>query len=165
MTPTNITATELTPDAFAPYGDVMTAPSTVERLHFAADLANLRPGAKLNLSMVRTPIVNSPLHISELEQHPFSAQAFVPLDVESYLVVVALNDKGNQPLLWSLKAFVARPDQCICYRPKIWHIGMASLQKAGSFALLVYEDRTPDDCLFLPVPMIQIRFEATKAAQ
>lgn len=158
----DIRATELTPEAFAPFGDVMEAPPNTGRLHFAADLTNLRPQAKLNLSIVRAPSALGPLSVAELEQHPFSAQAFVPLDVEAYLVVVASNDENSRPILSSMKAFVARGDQCICYRPGIWHLGMTALRGKGSFVLLVYEVGTSDDCRFSAIPRQQIHFQSAR---
>lgn len=156
-----ITAEPLTRDAFAPYGDVLHAPDVVGREHFAADLVNLRPDARLNLSLVRSPVINPGAAISELEHHPYSAQAFVPIDVDRYIVLVALNSPDDRPLMSSLKAFVANRHQGICYRPGIWHLGMTTIRRPGSFALLVYENGTADDCRFCPVPDVRLNISST----
>lgn len=163
--PAAIRAELLTHHGFAPYGDVLDAPTVVGREHFATNLVNLRPDARLDLSLVRAPAIDQTAGISELEHHPYSAQAFVPIDVDSYVILVALNGNSNEPCLPSLKAFIASRHQGICYRPGIWHLGMTTIGNYGAFALLVYADGTADDCVFRRIPAIRIQIPAPDASQ
>lgn len=160
MNRTTILAEPLTRGAFAPYGEILQAPETIGREHFAADLVNLRPGARLNLSLSKSPVINPALEISELEHHPYSAQAFIPIDVTSYVVLVALNDEDNRPAVPSLKAFIATQYQGICFKPGVWHLGMTTIDRPGAFALLVYEDGTPNDCIFQHISAIRLQIPA-----
>jgi ureidoglycolate lyase len=146
----------LTRDAFAPYGDVLQAPDLIERRNFVVDLISLRPKARLNMSLVRAPIIDSTRDITELEYHPYSAQAFFPIDVESYVVLVALNGRNGRPSLSSLKVYIATRHQGICYRPGVWHLGMATIHRPGAFALLVHEDGMANDFVFRGVPAFRI---------
>ncbi|UGV28515.1 hypothetical protein E0H22_24370 [Rhodopseudomonas boonkerdii] len=156
MSPAIIVAEPLTPEAFAPYGEVLRPPDAIDRQHFAADLVNLRPDARLNLSIVRSPVIDLAIEVNELEHHPYSAQAFIPIDVDHYVVLVTLNSEDDLPELPRMKAFVATRHQGICYRPGIWHLGMTTIQRPGAFALLVYEDGTANDCLFCRIPAARL---------
>jgi ureidoglycolate lyase len=153
----SVTARPLTPEAYAPYGDVlMAAPNgaegseanqgTARRFDRLAALENLRPGATPNVGVFRcAPRVAFPSRLALLEKHPASTQVFVPMNARRYLVVVALG--GDAPELGTLAAFVASGTQAISYRPGVWHHPMIALDAETEFVCLVWEDGTAGDCV------------------
>lgn len=139
-------------DAFAPYGQLLETPGEPWRLDFAGRVENLRPSARANLAMVRVEPAPLPLRLERLERHAHSSQAFFPLDVEGYLVVVCRGDAEGRPDPSTLAAFAVGPHQAINYAAGTWHHGMATLgRRGGTFAMLVHEDGSPEDCHFQAV--------------
>jgi ureidoglycolate lyase len=152
----------LTAEAYAPFGDVIAAAprgeagkaanyGTARRFDHLATLENLRPAAKLNVSVFRSSArTDFPFRVAILEKHPGSTQAFVPMNARRYLVVVALGDET--PDLATLRVFEAASDQGISYRPGVWHHPLFNLDKEADFTCLVYEDGTAGDCVEHPLP-------------
>jgi len=141
----------ITAQAFAPYGDLLIAPAETGRRDFVARFENRRPHARTNIALVRCNSAPDGLRIEEMECHFFSSQTFLPLDVDDYLVVVALDDGNGKPDLGTLAAFSVDHPQGINYHPGTWHIGMVALSRPGTLALLIHEDGSTDDCRFCPV--------------
>lgn len=164
----SIPARPLTRDAFAPFGDVVSADradltpllvnfGTAERKNDAGSLASTRPHAKPNLATFRcAPWTRFPVVCEALEKHPCSSQVFVPMKVERYLVIVAPGDEA--PDVAGLQAFVALPGQAIVYKPNTWHMPLITLgQSPAEFVMFVWEDGTRDDCLVAKVsPGVEI---------
>jgi ureidoglycolate lyase len=161
--PTRIHCSPLTPDAYAPYGDViMAAPrgepgkpanqGTARRFDHLAALDDLRPGrAKLNVTVFRcAPRIAAPFPVELLEKHAASTQIFVPMNAKRYLVLVALG--GDRPDLSTLGAFVARGTQGVSYRPGVWHHPMIALDREIDFTCFVFEDGSADDCTVVSLP-------------
>lgn len=153
-----IVARPLTPDAYAPYGEVIAASprgepgkpanqGTARRYDRVASIENLRPsGATLNVSVFRcAPRQASPLRVELLEKHPGSTQVFIPMNARRYLVVVARGDA--RPDLSTLAAFVASGAQGISYFPGVWHHPMIALDGSIDFTCLVWEDGSEGDCV------------------
>jgi ureidoglycolate lyase len=123
-----LTASALSADAFAPFGQVLSAASAArqftinggntERFH---DLAELSAGAdgRLIVSLFRGQPRALPFAVSMLERHPLGSQAFLPLGERPYLVVVA--PPGAPPSPASVRAFLAAPGQGVNYAPGVWH--------------------------------------------
>ena len=159
-----ITARALTPEAYAPYGEVVMASprgepgspanqGTARRYDRIARVEDLRSGrAPLNVCVFRcSPVPRSafPRAIALLERHPKSTQLFVPMNAaRGYLVVVA--GGGDAPDLATLAAFVASPAQGVSYRPGVWHHPMIALDDTTDFACFVHEDGGADDCDVAP---------------
>lgn len=129
------------------------------RTNFTADFQNPRADAKANLALIRAPFTDLPVVIETLERHPFSTQSFLPLGDTSYLAIVAKSGSDKGPDLDTLSAFLVPSGIGIAYRPDTWHVGMMALGGAGHFAMFIYENGSPDDCHYLPVPT----FEVTRA--
>ena len=154
---TRLTAEALAPEAYAPYGDVISADradvaakpanqGTAARRDHLAPIASLRPGAALNLCSFRcAPKVDWPIGVALLEKHPLSTQVFIPMNARRYLVLVALG--GDAPDLSTARAFVASGTQGVSYRPGVWHHPMIALDDTVDFACLVWEDGTAGDCV------------------
>jgi ureidoglycolate lyase len=139
-------------EAFAPYGQLLESPGETWRLDFAARLDNARPSARPNLALVRVEPSPLPLRLDRLERHPHSSQAFFPLDLDAYLVVVCRSYAEGRPDPSTLAAFSVRRAQAINYAAGTWHHGMATLGgHGGTFAMLIFEDGSPEDCHFSPV--------------
>jgi ureidoglycolate lyase len=67
-----------------------------------------------------------------MERHPLGSQAFVPLNGQRYVVVVA--PAGAPPSREGLRAFLCRGDQGINYHRGTWHHPMLALDRACEFA-------------------------------
>lgn len=151
-----VVAEALTPEAYAPYGDVVSAErndvpakpanqGTAARRDFLTDVRSLRPGATLNVCSFRcAPRLDWPMPLALLEKHPASTQVFIPMNARRYLAVVALG--GDAPDLPTLRAFVATGAQGVSYRPGVWHHPMIALDERIDFTCLVWEDGSPTDC-------------------
>jgi ureidoglycolate lyase len=147
----------LTPDAYAPYGEVLCASprgepgraanyGTARRFDRLVRLQNLRAGATPNLSVFRSAArTDFPFRIKLLEKHPASTQVFVPMNASRYLVVVALGEERPDPD--TLRVFLASNQQGISYHPGVWHHPLFNLDKEADFTSLVYEDDSAHDCV------------------
>ncbi|WP_191091610.1 ureidoglycolate lyase [Affinibrenneria salicis] len=85
-----------------------------------------------------------------MEKHPLSTQAFFPLDVARYLIVVC-PDADGQPDSARARAFVADGRTAIQYHQGIWHCNMTALDRPGLFINLVQKNGGPQDCIFMEV--------------
>ena len=95
----------LTSETFAGYGQVLNAPSQGHREDFAAKVENKRASsARANLALIAAGPSRLPLEIKYLERHAHSTQAFLPLSVGEYLVVVCADDSKGKPDLSTLRA-------------------------------------------------------------
>ena len=140
-------AVPVTAEAFAPYGQAASDPGPGNRTDYAAKVVNGRPGLDVNLGVVRAhPPKSLPLSVAKMERHPLSSQAFLPLDCDRYLVVVAQpRGNGGPPDLATLRAFVVPGDTVINYNPGTWHCPLTSLDRPSTFGLLMYMDGGPGD--------------------
>ena len=153
-----LTAEKLTKEAFAPYGEVIAAPTEFGRAYFENSLGNGRPDARPRLSMVlRPPTEKLPLEAELLERHEFSSQSFVPIDVARWLIVVCPHAAAGGPDVARAKAFLAGPDQGITYRMNTWHHGLTVLDRPGRFAVFMWSDGTAGDEEFVPVRPFTVR--------
>lgn len=150
----------LTPEGFAPFGDVVSAglaagasanQGTAVRFDWAARLVNERPGARPNLSVFRSVARTLPLSITLLEKHPRSTQAFLPLICARILVIVAPTAADGTPDLDGLRAFVALPGQGINYGVGVWHHPIVALDALAELAMLAWEDGGAEDCVESPL--------------
>ena len=156
-----IVARPLTAEAFAPFGEVVSAGEqggasanggTAQRFDYTAKLHNGRPGARANMVTVRCAPVCLPLELKILEQHPHSSQTFVPMICSRYLVCVAPTGKDGAPDVTALKAFICLPGQAINYHAGTWHHPLVVLDGPAQFAMLVWEDGSRDDCVVVQLP-------------
>jgi ureidoglycolate lyase len=136
--------------AFAPFGKILRVPSQGRR-DFIDELENLRASARARLSLAALEPTAMPMTVSELEAHPYSAQAFIPVDVSRYLVLVAPKAADGGPDAERLQAFVAAPGMGILYAAGTWHHGMRVLDRPGIFTVLTFVDGTEGDEVFVPL--------------
>ncbi|QJQ95217.1 MULTISPECIES: ureidoglycolate lyase [Halomonadaceae] len=136
---TAITAQPLTQESFAQFGEVLDLPRSPGRHFYSDTLGNLRESAKPSLSIsLIEPSPKRPLRVEMLERHEFSSQSFVPIDVDSWIVIVAPHDASGAPDMDQLQVFMARGDQGVTYRPNIWHHGVTVLGASATFAVFMW---------------------------
>lgn len=128
----------LTPDAFAPFGDVIEAAGAPDRLinqgacgrfHDRACL-DFGPGGRAGISVFQAEPRALPYRLDMVERHPEGSQAFIPMTGDPFLVVVA----GADPE--SPRAFVTVPGQGVNYHRGIWHGVLTPLASLGLFAVI-----------------------------
>jgi len=129
-------AQPLTAEAFAPYGQVIEcaghasyAVNEGSSQRFS-DLAQLAADAdgRLALSIFRARRRNAPYRLNCLERHPLGSQAFVPLDRQAFLIVVADEaPRAGRPAPESLRVFLAEGGQGINFNRDTWHHPLLAL--------------------------------------
>ncbi len=130
----------LTVEAFAPFGDVLDCSGEPDKIinqglcgryHDRADLdfSDGRAGISLFNAKPRT----LPLILEMVERHPEGSQAFVPMSVDPFLVIVAPDEDGTPgtPL-----AFLTEPGQGINFHRNTWHGVLTPLHEPGIFAVI-----------------------------
>lgn len=139
-----LTAQPLTAEAFAPYGDVIAARGEASTIATTinqgmgsrcSDLARVdvaADGGRAAISVITCIAEALPITLRLMERHPLGSQAFVPLNGQRYVVVVA--PAGAPPARADLRAFLCRGDQGINYHRGIWHHPMLALDRACEFA-------------------------------
>jgi ureidoglycolate lyase len=142
----------LTAQAFKPFGQVTDIASGERRNRIAGayertDQAN---EPRLWISTVHTA-VQLPLSIQKLERHPYSAQSFMPINGCAYVVVVCQSDGLGQPVLASLRGFIAAPGQGVTYSRNVWHQGLSVLQAPAYFVVCMSFAAEGGDDIFMPL--------------
>ena len=137
----DIAVAPLTKAAFAPFGEVIERDGaerrsinegTTDRLHA---LAAVEVGTgRAIVSIFQGRRRSYPLTIAMMERHPLGSQAFVPLQVADWLVVVS--DDLGPPDAENLRCFRARGDQGVNYRAGIWHHPLLVLAPSQEFLVI-----------------------------
>lgn len=131
----------LTAEAFARFGDVIEARSAprsinqghAKRYHDLAALDLLADGGRSAVSIFHSTPPAYPFAIREMERHPKSTQAFVPLSGRSFLVVVAPPGVFDES---AIEAFVASPEQGINLHKGVWHHFNLALEAESAFLVI-----------------------------
>lgn len=148
----NIKAAPLTPEAFAPFGQVLMAHGDgPERHAFAAHMDNRRSGAAPNMTYMRVKTVDLPVVIDALERHSFSNQTFIPLNGTRQLVVVCPSLPDNMPDISKMAAFVAAGSQAVNYNTGVWHAPRTAISGPGEFVMFRWDDGSADDTELLQI--------------
>jgi len=135
----------LTDAAFAPFGAIVQAPAEAGVRNFYTEwLGSERAGMTPRLHVNKVMASALPCSIDLLERHPYSSQIFIPLDVSRYIVVVA-----PETDITSVQAFLAPGNVGIVYRAGVWHAGARVLDRAGSFAVIMWRNDSADDEEFI----------------
>ncbi|MDF1706530.1 MAG: ureidoglycolate lyase [Paracoccaceae bacterium] len=157
---TTITARPLTAQDFAPYGDVLEAEGQADKMinqGFCGrwhDRAQLDFGleGRAGISIFKAEPRSLPYTLDLLERHPDGSQAFIPMSMTDWLVIVAEDDAG-QP--GRITAFIAAPGQGVNLHRGTWHGVLTPLQAPGLFAVIDRIGATPNLQEFpLEVPRI-----------
>lgn len=147
-----VRAGPLTPEAFAPYGEVI-AHQGGERRHYLTEPLRHGPEVVQQACWVsRVHAAGGPVEIQLMERHRYGAQSFVPLTASPYLVVVAPTGADGLPDMERLEAFLATGSQGVCYRVGTWHHGLTVLQGPAEFLVLMGQTGRGDDDEFWQAP-------------
>ena len=135
-----IIAEPLTPEAFAPFGDVLDATGAPDRIINRGlcgrfhDRARLDfEGGRAGISIFQAEPRALPYLCDLLERHPEGSQAFVPMTADPFLVIVA-PDAGGRP--GAPRAFLTDGAQAINLHRGTWHGVLTPLAAPGLFAVI-----------------------------
>lgn len=135
----------LTHERFSPFGEVITCTGNdffhindahTERYHALVQTEIIRE-ARTGISIFRNIKTTSiPFEISMLERHPIGSQAFIPMQGQRFLVIVAPSLNADEPDLSELKAFITDGSQGVNYRAGTWHHPLLTLESPSDFAVV-----------------------------
>lgn len=147
-----VAARPLTPDAFAPFGDVLAHRGAGRRTAFPGALQATAASPRPALWVSRVTVAQHlPLRVEQMERHRHAAQSFVPLHAGRWLVLVAPDAPDGSPDPAGALAFLAGSAVGVCYRPGTWHGSLAVLDTPAEFLVLKSDTGHPDDDEFRPV--------------
>lgn len=130
----------LTAGEFAPFGDVLEVAGAPDRIINQGlcgrhhDLARLDFGdGRAGISLFDAEPRALPYDLEMVERHPEGSQAFLPMTMAQFLVVVA-PDQGGVP--GRPVAFRSAPGQGVNYHRGTWHGVLTPLSAPGLFAVV-----------------------------
>ena len=136
----SVIARPLTAEAFRPFGDVIEAGGAPDRIINAGLCGRFHDRARLDFGDGRAGISlfdavprALPYRLDLLERHPLGSQAFVPMTMSPFLVVVA---EGDGPVPGPVHAFLTRPGQAVNLLRGTWHGVLTPLAAPGLFAVI-----------------------------
>lgn len=137
----------LTPERFAPFGDVVEASSEhrtamnsgrFERFDNLGAVVTKDGDAAISIARCRIA-TSLPYRIDMVERHPLGSQAFVPMSRCRMIVVVA--EPGESVDARDLRAFVTNGRQGVNYRCGTWHMPLIAFEEGQEFVVI---DRATD---------------------
>ena len=149
-------ALPLSAERFAPFGAVVAAAGLAGipvnegrglRFNTQLALAHYTRATAPTLALYRLEPSAFPVSVGMLERHPLSAQLFLPLHAGRYLIAVAPALPAGGPDAGAALAFIAEAGQGVLYRLGVWHAPLIALDAASDFAMMMYEDGGPEDCV------------------
>ncbi|MBT8423714.1 MAG: ureidoglycolate lyase [Silicimonas sp.] len=130
----------LSAEAFAPFGDVIDCGGDPDRIINQGLCGRFHDRAKMEfgdgragLSLFRAEPRLLPMMLEMVERHPEGSQAFIPMSMDRFLVIVAPDGDGTPgaPL-----AFETAPGQAINFHRGTWHGVLTPLHAPGLFAVV-----------------------------
>jgi ureidoglycolate lyase len=135
----------LTPDAFAPFGDVLDATGDFRLInaglcHRHHDRARLDfgEGGRAGISIFNAEPRALPYVFDLIERHPDGSQAFIPMTQNPFLILVAPDPQAHP------RAFVTNGAQGINLCRGTWHGVLTPLSDPGIFAVIDRIGPTPN---------------------
>ena len=130
----------LTAKAFAPYGDVLEVSGDPTVMINQGKCARYSDLAKLDfydgqagISIFKSETAALPCQLGMVERHPDGSQAFIPMDNQPFMVVVA-DDQNGTPV--NPQAFITTPGQAFNFYRNTWHGVLTPLHEPGIFAVI-----------------------------
>jgi ureidoglycolate lyase len=143
MTIPTIKIQPLTAKDFAPFGEVIACQGNdffyineqqTERYHA---LAEVETDAKVGLSIFKNiQATQVPFEISMLERHPLGSQAFISMQGQAFLLVVAPALDAEKPDLNQVQAFISNGSQGVNYHAGTWHHPLLTLEAPSDFVVI-----------------------------
>jgi ureidoglycolate lyase len=139
----------ITAAAFAPYGDVIEVSGTPDKIINQGLCGRFHDRARLDfgtdgragISLFQAELRALPLTLDLVERHPDGSQAFLPMSMDGFLVIVAPDNDGTPGMP---QAFMTEPGQGINYLPNIWHGVLTPMAGSGLFAVIDRIGETPN---------------------
>ena len=132
----DIRISPLTAQAFAPFGDVLNCEGDPDKMINAGLCGRFHDRAKVDvsdgrvgISLFRSALRQLPYQLDMVERHPLGSQAFIPMSMDPFLVVVADADLKPQ-------AFLTGPGEGINFHRGTWHGVLTPLSGPGLFAVI-----------------------------
>jgi len=131
----------LTAEAFAPYGEVLDTAGAPDKLinqglcgryHDRATLDFTQEGSA-GISLFKAELRALPYALELMERHPLGSQAFLPMSMDAFLVIVAPDDAGKPG---TPRAFRTAPGQGVNFYRNTWHGVLTPLSGPGLFAVV-----------------------------
>lgn len=156
-----IVAQPLTDEAFAPFGDVLHAAGAPDKMinqglcgrHHDRARMDFGGDGRAGISIFNAEKRTLPYTFDLVERHPDGSQAFIPMSLEPFLVIVA-EDDGGRPT--NIQAFITAPGQGINLLRNTWHGVLTPLGEPGLFAVIDRIGDTPNLEEFPLEPMLVI---------
>ena len=130
----------LTREAFAPYGNLLDASGTPDKMINRGKCGRFHDRARLDfndgragISIFRGERETLPYTLEMMERHPEGSQAFIPMSADPFLVIVAA-DKDGAPV--DPQAFVTAPGEGVNFHKGTWHGVLTPLAEPGLFAVI-----------------------------
>lgn len=140
-----IIAQPLTPEAFAPFGDVLEATGDFRlinaglcRRHHDRATLDFGPDARPGISIFQAEPRALPYSFDLIERHPEGSQAFIPMSADPFLVIVATDPQATP------QAFLTNGAQGINLHRGTWHGVLTPLSAPGLFAVVDRIGTTPN---------------------
>ena len=132
----DIRISPLTADAFAPFGDVLNCDGDPDKMINAGLCGRFHDRAtvdvtdgQVGISLFRSELRSLPYSCDMVERHPLGSQAFIPMSMDPFLVVVADADLAPQ-------AFITKAGEGINFHRGTWHGVLTPLSGPGLFAVI-----------------------------
>ena len=138
----NLKIEPLTKNAFAPFGEIIETTGahsfeinngTTTRFHDLADVQLRGQDPRALISIFRCQEFHLPITIAMMERHPLGSQAFIPMNNNPFLVVVA-GDENGRPI--NLHAFIVGGNQGVNYHANVWHSTLATFEGVSDFLVV-----------------------------
>jgi len=147
--------------AFAPFGDVIESTGhtpilindgMTRRYHALGQIELAGEGAHGLLNLFESTPYTFPMPLTSMERHPLGSQAFVPLQAQPFIVVVAV--KGDVPtsgfMAHDLQAFITDGTQGVNYHTGVWHHSLIALSAPARF-LVADRGGEGNNCDVVPI--------------
>lgn len=137
---TAIPVEQMEVSAFAPFGDVIEAEGEPDKIINQGLCGRFHDRARLDfgdgsagISVFRAEPRDLPLRLEMVERHPEGSQAFLPMSLDTFLVVVAPDNAGKPG---TPRAFLTNPGQGVNFHRGTWHGVLTPLHAPGLFAVV-----------------------------
>jgi len=155
----------LTAAAFAPFGEVIDSAGhtpmlinggVTKRYHALARVELAGEGGQAILNLFDSQPYTLPMRLDSVERHPLGSQAFVPLQAQPFVVVVAhpvAHPAAEPPPAMppeNLRAFITNGQQGVNYHRGVWHHSLIALSAPARF-LVVDRGGPGANCDVVPI--------------
>ena len=135
-----IHAETLTVEAFKPFGDVLDCSGPPDKMINEGLCGRYHDRARMEfyagrpgISIFKAELRTLPYSFDLVERHPDGSQAFLPMSLDPFLVIVAPDTDGTPGIP---RAFLTSPGQGINFHRGTWHGVLTPLAGPGLFAVV-----------------------------